>query len=380
MNDQGVHLDGIQIRVENLWKRFGSFEAVKDVTFSADAGSITALLGPSGSGKSTVLRMIAGLETPSEGSIWMGEEEHTHKTVQERRVGFVFQHYALFRHMSVAQNVAFGLSVRKVSRADQKERVAELLELVQLTGFRDRYPDQLSGGQRQRVALARALAPRPPALLLDEPFGALDARVRQELRRWLDELHRELGVTSLLVTHDQDEALELANRVVVMHEGVVEQVGSPADVYHDPSTPFVAGFVGTANVLHGHVEDGHVRFGDNRVAGAAHLDEGAAARAFVRPHDVRVSATDTGTDSVQATVERVTTLGWLSRLQLRLPDEQVLTAELPNDEMADIDVGSTVWVDLRRAKAFPSDGEASVDDGAEAERSAVPAEASSAAP
>src|SRR3954447_15563267 len=244
MNAQGVHLDGIQIRVENLWKRFGSFEAVKDVTFSADAGSITALLGPSGSGKSTVLRMIAGLETPSEGSIWMGEEEHTHKTVQERRVGFVFQHYALFRHMSVAQNVAFGLSVRKVPRADQKERVAELLELVQLTGFRDRYPDQLSGGQRQRVALARALAPRPKVLLLDEPFGALDAKVREELRSWLRRLHDEVHVTSLFVTHDQQEAFEVADQVVVLNRGKVEQVGAPQELYERPHSPFVARFLG----------------------------------------------------------------------------------------------------------------------------------------
>ena len=352
MTNEGVQLDGIPIRVERLWKRFGTFEAVKDVTFTAEAGSITALLGPSGSGKSTVLRMIAGLETPTEGSIWMGDEEHTHKTVQERRVGFVFQHYALFRHMNVEQNVAFGLSVRKVSRADQRERVAELLELVQLTGFRDRYPDQLSGGQRQRVALARALAPRPKVLLLDEPFGALDARVRQELRRWLDDLHRELGVTSLLVTHDQDEALELANRVVVMHEGNVEQVGSPAEVYNEPATPFVAGFVGTANVLHGHVVDGHVQFGDHRVAGAKHLDEGAAARAFVRPHDVHVSTAERADGAVKATVERIATLGWLSRVQLRLDDDQVISAELPNDELEDLPIGSTVWVDLRRAKAF----------------------------
>ena len=350
-----VHIGGTPIRVENLWKRFGEFEAVKDVTFTADAGSITALLGPSGSGKSTVLRMIAGLETPSEGRIWMEGEEHTYKTVQERRIGFVFQHYALFRHMNVAQNVAFGLSVRKLPKAEQRERVAELLELVQLTGFRDRYPDQLSGGQRQRVALARALAPRPKVLLLDEPFGALDARVRQELRHWLDELHRELGVTSLLVTHDQDEALELANRIVVMHEGRVEQVGTPAEVYHEPATPFVAGFVGTANVLHGHVVGGHVQFGEHRVAGAGHLDEGAAARAFVRPHDVRLSTVDHNGGSVRATVERVATLGWLSRVQLRLGDGQVLTAELPNDELEDVALGTTVWVDLRRAKAFHSE-------------------------
>jgi sulfate transport system ATP-binding protein len=346
------------IRVENLWKRFGAFEAVKDVTFTADAGSITALLGPSGSGKSTVLRMIAGLETPSAGRIWMEGEEHTHKTVQERRVGFVFQHYALFRHMTVAQNVAFGLSVRRTARPEQRERVAELLELVQLSGFRDRYPDQLSGGQRQRVALARALAPRPKVLLLDEPFGALDARVRQELRRWLDDLHRELGVTSLLVTHDQDEALELANRIVVMHEGRVEQVGSPAEVYHEPATPFVAGFVGTANVLQGHVVDGYVQFGEHRVPGAHHLLEGEAARAFVRPHDVHVSTGEADPSAVRATVERITTLGWLSRVQLRLPDEQVLTAELPNDELDEVEIGSTVSVGLRRAKAFRASDDA----------------------
>ena len=198
------------IVVEQLTKRFGDFAAVDDVTFTAPEGAITALLGPSGSGKSTVLRMIAGLEEPTSGRIWMGEEELTAMSVQERRVGFVFQHYALFRHMTVGENVAFGLKVRKESKTAQRARVDELLELVQLAHYRDRYPDQLSGGQRQRVALARALAPRPQVLLLDEPFGALDARVRQDLRRWLDELHRELGVTSLLVTHDQEEALELA--------------------------------------------------------------------------------------------------------------------------------------------------------------------------
>ena len=191
------------IVVEGISKRFGSFEAVRDVTFTAPEGKITALLGPSGSGKSTVLRMIAGLEEPSAGRILMGEEELTVKSVQERQVGFVFQHYALFRHMSVRDNVAFGLRVRKESKQTRDKRVGDLLDLVQLTPFADRYPDQLSGGQRQRVALARALAPQPQVLLLDEPFGALDARVRQDLRRWLDELHRELGVTSLLVTHDQ---------------------------------------------------------------------------------------------------------------------------------------------------------------------------------
>jgi sulfate transport system ATP-binding protein len=343
---------GTPIRVEGLSKRFGTFEAVRDVTFTAEGGAITALLGPSGSGKSTVLRMIAGLEAPTAGRIWMEGEEHTFKAVQERRVGFVFQHYALFRHMTVAQNVAFGLSVRKVPKADRRERVDELLRLVHLEGFRDRYPDQLSGGQRQRVALARALAPRPKVLLLDEPFGALDAKVRQDLRRWLDELHREIGVTSLLVTHDQDEALELANRIVVMHEGSVEQIGTPDEIYNEPATAFVAGFVGSSNVLQGHVVDGHVQFGDHRVAGADHLDDGAPARAFVRPHDIRISTAEHNGGSVPAIVERLVTLGWLSRASLRLDDGHLVMAELPRDELEGVSEGSTVWVDLRRAKAF----------------------------
>src|SRR5436309_3026969 len=240
------------IVVAYLSKSFGAFEAVKDVTFEAEDGKITAILGPSGSGKSTVLRMIAGLERPDGGRITITGDEQTWEPVQERRVGFVFQHFALFRHMTVFDNVGFGLAIRKEKKPEIHRRVDELLDLVQLAPFADRYPDQLSGGQRQRVALARALAARPRVLLLDEPFGALDARVRQELRRWLDDLHRELGVTSLLVTHDQEEALELANEVVVMHHGRIEQIGTPEDVYDRPASPFVAGFIGAANVLDGH--------------------------------------------------------------------------------------------------------------------------------
>jgi sulfate/thiosulfate transport system ATP-binding protein len=337
------------IVVEGLSKNFGTFEAVKDVTFTAKAGAITALLGPSGSGKSTVLRMIAGLEEPTAGHIWIGDEELTVKSVQERKVGFVFQHYALFRHMNVQQNVEFGLRVRKEPAESRRKRVAELLDLVQLEPFAGRYPDQLSGGQRQRVALARALAPRPRVLLLDEPFGALDAKVRQDLRRWLDDLHRELNVTSLLVTHDQEEALELANQVVVMHEGRVEQVGAPREVYDTPTTSFVAGFVGSANVLHGEVVDGHVHLGSIRIPGAAHLEEGAAAAAFVRPHDVRVS-TDDG--DVPAEVERVASLGWLSRVTLRLAGGEVLVAHVPNDDLNGAGEGDKVWVDLRNPKTF----------------------------
>jgi sulfate transport system ATP-binding protein len=363
------------IRVENLTKRFGSFVAVDDITFDAAEGKITALLGPSGSGKSTVLRMIAGLETPTNGRIWIEDDETTFKSVQERRVGFVFQHYALFRHMTVEQNVAFGLVVRKESKPDRSRRVEELLELVQLAPFADRYPDQLSGGQRQRVALARALAPRPRVLLLDEPFGALDARVRQDLRRWLDDLHRELGVTSLFVTHDQEEALELAHEVVVMHEGRIEQMGTPTQIYNEPETAFVAGFIGSANVLHGHVSDGHVQFGSHRVAGADHLVEGTAARAFVRPHDVRLASDGNG-GSVAARIERVATLGWMSRVSLRLDDGQVIVAELPSDELETLELGSTVRVDLRRAKAFslPEAAGAGADDVVVLETAGTPGE------
>jgi sulfate transport system ATP-binding protein len=336
------------IVVEDLTKRFGTFEAVTDVTFTAPAGAITALLGPSGSGKSTVLRMIAGLEEPTAGRIFMGDEELTIKSVQERRVGFVFQHYALFRHMTVTDNVAFGLRVRNEPKATSDARVRDLLQLVHMEPFVDRYPEQLSGGQRQRVALARALAPQPKVLLLDEPFGALDAKVRQDLRRWLDELHRELGVTSLLVTHDQEEALELANQIVVMHEGRVEQAGTPGEIYDQPATPFVAGFVGAANVLHGEVVDGHVHLGSIRIPGAAHLDDGAAAAAFVRPHDVRVS--DDG--DVAAVIERVASLGWLSRVTLKLPGGVALVAHVPNDDLHGAGEGDAIQIDLRNPKAF----------------------------
>jgi sulfate transport system ATP-binding protein len=338
--------------VENLVKSFGAFRAVDDVSFDAQDGKITALLGPSGSGKSTVLRTIAGLERPDTGRITLVGVDQTDATVQERRVGFVFQHYALFRHMTVRQNIGFGLSVRREPKASIRKRVDELLELVQLTPFAGRYPHNLSGGQRQRVALARALAARPRVLLLDEPFGALDARVRQDLRHWLDELHRELGVTSILVTHDQEEALELADRVVLMHHGRVQQVGSPEDVYNNPATPFVAGFLGAANVLVGRVRDGRLQVGSEALGDAAHLNEGTPARAYVRPHDVRVSAPGNGGPAVEATLERINNLGWMSKLYLRFSDGQGLIAHIPNEEVGPHQPGQQVWVDLRQAKVF----------------------------
>jgi sulfate transport system ATP-binding protein len=267
-------------------------------------------------------------------------------------VGFVFQHYALFRHMNVRENVSFGLDVRKAGKAETTRRVDELLELVHLAPFADRYPHHLSGGQRQRVALARALAATPKVLLLDEPFGALDARVRQDLRHWLDELHRELGVTSLLVTHDQEEALELANEVIVMNHGRIEQIGTPDEIYNEPQTPFVAGFVGAANVLTGRVKDGGLHFGDKVLFDANHIDEGVDAQAFIRPHDVWVGNHRLNGTSVQATVDRLKDLGWMSKLHLRLPDGQTVVAHVLNENLGPHSEGDEVWVDLRNAKVF----------------------------
>jgi len=237
------------IRVANVSKRFGDFLAVDNVSLDVDSGSLVALLGPSGSGKSTLLRLIAGLEQIDDGRIWITGEEATARTVQEREVGFVFQHFALFKHRNVRQNVAFGLELRGWKREAIRHRVDELLNLVQLQGFGNRYPSQLSGGQRQRVALARALAVQPRVLLLDEPFSALDAKVRKELRAWLRNLHDEMHVTTVIVTHDQEEAMEVADRIVVMNHGRVEQIGTPAEIYDQPASPFVMGFIGAVNVL-----------------------------------------------------------------------------------------------------------------------------------
>ena len=250
------------IAVRHLSKRYGTFQAVDDVSFDVPAGQLVALLGPSGSGKSTILRIIAGLETAESGSVELTGEDATAVPIQRRGVGFVFQHYALFRHMTVRDNIAFGLKVRKLPKAEIRARVDELLDLVQLTGYATRYPSQLSGGQRQRVALARALAPRPKVLLLDEPFGALDAKVRDELRTWLRRLHDEVHVTSLFVTHDQQEAFEVADQVVVLNRGRIEQMGPPQELYEQPATPFVTEFLGSVNVLKGQSASGLALLGE----------------------------------------------------------------------------------------------------------------------
>lgn len=280
------------IRLENISKRFGGYQALHDINLDARDGEFLALLGPSGSGKTTLLRIIAGLAFPDRGTVRFNTEDVTNLKVADRKVGFVFQHYALFKHMTVADNVGFGLSVRSRRERPAKEairaRAEELLELVQLKGLGNRYPAQLSGGQRQRVALARALAVEPQLLLLDEPFGALDAQVRKELRRWLRHLHDQMGLTSIFVTHDQEEALELADRVVVMDHGVIEQVGTPEDVYMAPRSPFVSNFVGETNSLPVSVRDGQTQFFDRVIDVHANSIPDGAARLDFRPHDVAV--------------------------------------------------------------------------------------------
>ncbi|MFA7595831.1 MAG: sulfate/molybdate ABC transporter ATP-binding protein [Novosphingobium sp.] len=280
------------IRLENISKRFGGYQALHDIDLDVRDGEFLALLGPSGSGKTTLLRIIAGLAFPDKGTVRFNAEDVTNLKVADRKVGFVFQHYALFKHMTVADNVGFGLSVRSRRERPAKEairaRAEELLELVQLKGLGNRYPAQLSGGQRQRVALARALAVEPQLLLLDEPFGALDAQVRKELRRWLRQLHGQMGLTSIFVTHDQEEALELADRVVVMDHGVIEQVGTPEDVYMAPHSPFVSNFVGETNSLPVSVRGGQTQFFDRVIDVPANTIPDGAARLDFRPHDVTV--------------------------------------------------------------------------------------------
>ncbi|WGF88220.1 sulfate/molybdate ABC transporter ATP-binding protein [Marinivivus vitaminiproducens] len=281
------------IEVRNITKRFDGFTALDDVSLSVVPGELVALLGPSGSGKTTLLRIIAGLDFQTEGSVLFAGEDATERSVAQRKVGFVFQHYALFRHMTVFENVAFGLRVKprgeRPGEADIKARVTELLELVQIGPFAHRYPTQLSGGQRQRVALARALAIEPRVLLLDEPFGALDAKVRRELRRWLRGLHDRMGLTSVFVTHDQEEALEMADRVVVMREGHIEQEGPPRDIYDQPVSPFVYSFLGDVLVLDGEVRSGAIEVEGQRLADADGRAEGSAVKVFIRPHDLMLA-------------------------------------------------------------------------------------------
>ncbi|NNU64303.1 sulfate/molybdate ABC transporter ATP-binding protein [Rhizobium sp. WYCCWR 11152] len=282
----------MEVRVQNIRKEFDRFPALHDVSLDIRSGELIALLGPSGSGKTTLLRLIAGLESPTEGLIFFSDEDASKKSVQQRNIGFVFQHYALFRYMTVLENVSFGLKVRNSARrppkADIRRRALELLDLVQLSGLEKRYPAQLSGGQRQRVALARAMAVEPNVLLLDEPFGALDAQVRKDLRKWLRDIHDRTGHTTVFVTHDQDEALELADRVVVMSQGAIEQVGTPDQVYDNPNSPFVFGFIGQSNCLQVEISDGDIRFEGRSLGLNAEGEPDGTAQLYFRPHDVRL--------------------------------------------------------------------------------------------
>jgi sulfate transport system ATP-binding protein len=314
------------IEVRNVSKQFGTFKALDDVSITVGDGALTALLGPSGSGKSTLLRIIAGLETPDAGDVTIGGQVVTGMPARKRGVGFVFQHYAPFKHMTVHDNVAFGLSVRKRPKAEIEERVTELLALVRLDGLSERYPSQLSGGQLQRMALARALAVQPKVLLLDEPFGALDAQVRGELREWLRRLHEEIHVTTIFVTHDQEEAMEVAEQIVVMNAGRIEQTGTPRELYESPSNEFVMSFIGPVN-----------RIGD----------------AFLRPHDVQILP-DAREDTIEALIKRVVHLGFEVRVELTLPDGREIWAQVTRSAAEELELaeGQILSVRLPAPRVF----------------------------
>ena len=350
----------MSVIVEQLTKRFtaGGTPAVSDVSFHAPSAAITTLLGPSGAGKSTLLRLIAGLELPDSGSVRIEGVDCTHLPVQKRGIGVVFQSYALFKHMTVRQNIAFGLETRRLPRSEIEGRVDEMLKLVQLEELGKRYPGQLSGGQRQRVAFARALAIQPKLLLLDEPFGALDSRVRIELREWLQSLHEQTGVTTLLVTHDQEEALEISQHVVVLSDGSVAQAGPPEEIYDRPATPFVASFVGGTSILRGHVRSGRAQVGTLLVAAPQSAREGESVQAFVRPHDIKLArAANGGNELTTSRVERLKSVGGYVKVLLKLPSGETVAVEVPRAEFEDLGVveGDHVHADVRMAKVFLGD-------------------------
>ena len=354
----------MSIEVRHITKTYGSFTALRDVSLHVRGGELMGLLGPSGSGKTTLLRIIAGLEEPDPGSgtILFHDEDVAGRGVGQRRVGFVFQHYALFRHMTVFENVAFGLRVRprerRPSRSEIRDRVHALLALVQIDWLADRYPSQLSGGQRQRVALARALAVEPRVLLLDEPFGALDARVRQELRRWLRRLHDEIHLTSVFVTHDQEEALEVSDRIVVMNAGRIEQVGTPEEVFHHPAGEFVMHFLGNVNVFQGRAQDGRAFFGPIELpADSPYRSAAGQGRAFVRPHELEVELHPAGAESFPAVVAHIHAAGAQVRLELQTPAGETVQAELPHARYRELGLarGTRVYLRPKTIKVFVDD-------------------------
>lgn len=347
------------IEIQNIVKKFGEFTALKEISLHIPQGQLVALLGPSGCGKTTLLRIIAGLETADQGHILFEGEETSGQSVQDRRVGFVFQHYALFRHMTVFENIAFGLQVRPKSQRPSKtqihQKVMELLRLVQLQELADRYPRQLSGGQRQRIALARALAVEPKVLLLDEPFGALDTKVRKELRRWLRRLHETMHITSVFVTHDQEEAMEVADLVVVMNEGHIEQVASPDEIYENPANPFVYQFIGNVNLFHGRVQTNQVRIeGMDIHLGSDTEVKQAPVVAYVRPHELEIFR-EPQELSIPVTITSIHPLGPMVHLELLPPEStNVIEAELTKEYYRQLGIkkGDIVYVKPRRVQLF----------------------------
>ncbi len=352
----------MSIEVRNVTKTFGKYTALQDVSLKVDDGELVALLGPSGSGKTTLLRIIAGLEVADDdgrGSVLFQGEDVARTAVGERKVGFVFQHYALFRHMTVIENIAFGLRVRprgqRPPKAEILDRVHKLLKLIQLESFGKRFPSQLSGGQRQRVALARALAIEPRVLLLDEPFGALDAKVRQGLRTWLRRLHDELNMTTVLVTHDQEEALEVADRVVVMNQAKIEQAASPSEIFHNPASEFVMDFLGHVNVFRGRVEGGQVVLGNATIPLADSKPQvDGTAKVYVRPHEFEIDRHATSPSSLFATVTRINPAGSIAKLGLTTGEGSELQVDLPYERYRELSLhhGDTVYVTARRARVF----------------------------
>ena len=348
----------MSIELVGITKKFGDFTALENVSITVPDGELTALLGPSGSGKTTLLRIIAGLETPSSGSVLFEGKEATDRQASERRVGFVFQHYALFRHLNVFENVAFGLRVKardkRPDNASIRAQVMELLRLVQLDRMADRQPSQLSGGQRQRVALARALAVQPKILLLDEPFGALDAQVRQELRRWLRRLHDEIGITSVFVTHDQEEALEVADQVVVLREGQVEQTGTPEEVYEHPATPFVYHFLGNVNLFHGRVEGNKAHLGEFTLDAPPEMG-GTSVAAYARPHLLEIDHEEpAGRPHFRARIEHLNPAGAVVKVELVTSSGDPVRVEMPHERYTQLGLkrGMSVFVSIKDMKIF----------------------------
>lgn len=353
----------MSIEIKGVSKRFGTFEALKDVSLTVGDAELVALLGPSGSGKTTLLRIIAGLDSPDSGSILLNGEDATQRGAGARGVGFVFQHYALFRHMTVMENVAFGLRVqpRNIRKSDEdiRERVMTLLKLVQLDWVAKRYPAQLSGGQRQRIALARALAVEPKVLLLDEPFGALDARVRRELRTWLRRLHDEINVSCVFVTHDQEEALEVSDRVAIMDAGRIEQVGTPQNVYDSPANPFVYSFLGNVNLFHGRVKEGKATIGDFEVDAPELRDAtDSPAVGYSRPHEMEISRDRNGNDSLHAMIVQIQAVGPNVKLRLKRNDTgDMLEAEITREKQREMELkaGEVIFVKPRLVRVFIAD-------------------------